>query len=965
MARPNNKVTVDLSSSLQSRTTEYIDPGVTAALHSSFAGPAETLTATDFTTWTQKEIIDFLDRRGEDHDDCIDFYALVSRAQTCEKNTGPATKPSTEGGDVGGEDDGDDALEAFMAGLESIENEESRKRARVADDCDEADAMAEYIEAHAAKQNGTHVEHESPTQPSTVNNDNAVTEEDQVALREIQPLDAVDHSRIAYASFKKAFYDESPDIFVLDDSEVTEIRRARQIHVSGEDVPKPVTSFEQCGFPAKLMAAIKQAGFQIPTEIQAQVLPAALSGRDILGIAKTGSGKTAAFLLPLAVHVEAQPRVRPGESPVALCLAPTRELAEQIHREARRFGKPFHLRCCAAFGGLQKHGQVRELQGGSEVAVATPGRMIDLVQSAACDLRRVTLLVVDEVDRCFDLGFEVQVRSLVRATRPDRQTLLFSATLANKVRHLVREALTAEVQVTVGRSGAANADVRQEVLLMANAEQKRQWLQARLPRLVDDGQVLVFVNRRAEVEDIVGLVEAAGMKAGGIHGDIDQYSRMDILKRFKAGTVHVLVATDVAARGLDVRSVKAVVNFDTAASIDTHVHRVGRTGRAGDRDGAAISLLMPHETRMAAAIAGSLQLAGQDVSKNLHDIAMKDKNYRQAHGGGRKPKQAGGGAGLGFNSSGPPAAHPASHTVAPPPDPAAPEALPPPPPRPAAAATPAERPLLTATPATPMPPGQPGVAAARSRFDQAPPSAAPAAAPPAATVLPAKRGFSQVSPAAAAAPAATLTRAQQSGQQGAAMSAVHAPQGFVRSSESVGGGSDTPQIVMPSATPRPAEAPAPWLQKRLQQRAQGRGSGFGGRPAFPAAPVAKPVATLDADAVARAIATAKAAAARVTGGATVAHAGPAAGAGAAAPVQMQQPGAAPHSQPYLPYQPHAADPPGHQPHASVPASMAAAPSPAAPRLTPEEARRIAQEAARRVSESAAGRNPQDWTWSKS
>lgn len=375
MESRHNKISVHLGSAIQDRTAYYSDPGVTPALHSSIAVAAEAQKSTDFTTWTQKEVIDFLDRRGEDHDDCFDFYALVARAQTCEQNTGPATKVVTDAGDAGGQGDEEDALEAFMADLEEVtDDQRSTKKARTGDDdCDEPDAMADYIEAHAAKQNQAQAKHETRTEPVVAHSD--LTEEEHMALREIQPLDAVDHSSIAYSGFKKAFYDESPDVFVLDDSEVEEIRKARQIHVSGVDVPKPVTSFEQCGFPARLMAAIKQAGYQKPTEIQAQVLPvrllillpilaamhddhqprnvlsmwacsptrhppatlqAALSGRDILGIAKTGSGKTAAFLLPLVVHVEAQPRVRPGESPVALCLAPTRELAEQIHREARR-----------------------------------------------------------------------------------------------------------------------------------------------------------------------------------------------------------------------------------------------------------------------------------------------------------------------------------------------------------------------------------------------------------------------------------------------------------------------------------------------------------------------------------------------------------------------------------------------------------------------------------------------------
>lgn len=272
MEPAGRKVSVHLGHVNQGRSEEYVDPGVTPALHSSFAPPTETRKPTDFTTWTQQEIIEFLDRRGEDHGDCMDFYAFVARAHTCEENTGPATKPSMEGGNASGEPDEEDALEAFMADLESVENEISVKRSRVVDDCDEPDAMAEYIQAHAAKKT-RETSNESALEGNTIQDSSELTPEEQAALREIQPLDPVDHASITYPPFKKNFYDESPDVFALDDKEVDDIRRDRQIHVSGVDVPKPVTTFEQCGFAAKLMAAIKQAGFQKPTDIQAQVLP--------------------------------------------------------------------------------------------------------------------------------------------------------------------------------------------------------------------------------------------------------------------------------------------------------------------------------------------------------------------------------------------------------------------------------------------------------------------------------------------------------------------------------------------------------------------------------------------------------------------------------------------------------------------------------------------------------------------
>lgn len=290
MERPGQKVSVHLGSASKGLTKEYVVPDVTPALHTSFVAAGNTQQATDFTSWTQAEIIEFLDRRGEDHDDCMDFYALVARALECEHNTGPATKPGTEGARAGGEQDEKDALEAFMADLEGVENEPASKRARTADHCDEPDAMTEYIEAHAAKQNQDKPIIQSPVAATTAQDPSELTREEQAALREIQPLDEVDHASIAYPAFKKDFYDESPDVFVLEDAEVDAIRRERQIHVSGADVPKPVTTFEQCGFTAKLMAAITQAGFKTPTEVQAQVLPVRDSSTHIRSHACTSLG---------------------------------------------------------------------------------------------------------------------------------------------------------------------------------------------------------------------------------------------------------------------------------------------------------------------------------------------------------------------------------------------------------------------------------------------------------------------------------------------------------------------------------------------------------------------------------------------------------------------------------------------------------------------------------------------------
>lgn len=564
------------------------------------------------------------------------------------------------------------------------------------------------------------------------------------------------------------------------------------------------------------------------------------------GIAKTGSGKTAAFILPMIVHIMDQPELAKGEGPIALIAAPTRELAEQIHREARKLARPYQLRICAAFGGLPKQQQFKELRAGAEVAVCTPGRMIDLIKMKACTTRRVTYLVFDEADRMFDLGFEPQVRSLMGQVRPDRQTLLFSATMPRKMERLAAEALTAPVRITVGTAGGANEDVRQVVEVVGDDGAKMQWLSSRLAALVDDGDVLVFANQKARVDALSSALEALGVaRVAAIHGDMDQASRMEVLGAFKAGQVHVLVATDVAARGLDIKSIKTVVNYDAAKDIETHVHRVGRTGRAGDKEGVAYTLLLPTETKAAADLVRCLAAAGQDAPHAVHEMAMRDSKFKRGEGRGKGKRGAQGrpkgpqvgGSGLGFGPSGngggsaAPAAQTGSYASG------------------LAGFAPshdgADAHFLTA--ARPTPPGQ---LAARVP----PPTVAPPAqAVPAATPVPSPPpGF-----AAQAAAAPPLPQPPQKGPQAEYIEARHAAVGqqfkssFVSSGLRQGDVDAKPQIVLPKSStirqgaqapgaraPPPPPVPVTQMPLYLQQRPQfGRGRGSGGGPPAPVAPM--------------------------------------------------------------------------------------------------------------------------------
>lgn len=408
---------------------------------------------------------------------------------------------------------------------------------------------------------------------------------------------------------------------------MAEYQKSLAIRVSGFDVARPIKLFEDCGFSSVLMSAITKQGYEKPTPIQCQSLPIVLSGRDIIGIAKTGSGKTAAFVLPMIVHIMDQPELQKEEGPIGVICAPTRELAHQIYLESKKFAKSYGIRVAAVYGGMSKHEQYKELKAGSEIVVATPGRLIDLLKMKALTMLRATYLVLDEADRMFDLGFEPQIRSIVGQIRPDRQTLLFSATMPRKVERLAREILVDPVRVTVGEVGMANEDITQVVNVIPSDSEKMPWLLERLPGMIDEGDVLVFASRKATVDEIESQLIQKGFKVAALHGDKDQASRMDTLQKFKSGTYHVLIATDVAARGLDIKSIKSVVNFDIAKEMDMHVHRIGRTGRAGDKDGTAFTLITQKEARFAGELVNSLVAAGQNVSAELMDLAMKVNIY--------------------------------------------------------------------------------------------------------------------------------------------------------------------------------------------------------------------------------------------------------------------------------------------------------------------------------------------------
>ncbi|KIH92707.1 ATP-dependent RNA helicase DDX5/DBP2 [Sporothrix brasiliensis 5110] len=352
----------------------------------------------------------------------------------------------------------------------------------------------------------------------------------------------------ALPKFEKSFYKEHPSVTERSSGEVEKFRREHSIAVTGKDVPKPVETFDEAGFPRYVIDEVKAQGFPAPTAIQSQGWPMALSGRDVVGIAETGSGKTLTYCLPSIVHINAQPLLAPGDGPIVLVLAPTRELAVQIQQEITKFGRSSRIRNTCVYGGVPKGPQIRDLSRGVEVCIATPGRLIDMLESGKTNLRRVTYLVLDEADRMLDMGFEPQIRKIISQIRPDRQTLMWSATWPKEVRNLASDFLTNFIQVNIGSLDlSANHRITQIVEVVTESE-KRDRMIKHLEKALDDkeksNKVLIFTGTKRVADDITRFLRQDGWPALSIHGDKQQNERDWVLDQFKTGKSPVMVATD-------------------------------------------------------------------------------------------------------------------------------------------------------------------------------------------------------------------------------------------------------------------------------------------------------------------------------------------------------------------------------------------------------------------------------------
>ena len=349
--------------------------------------------------------------------------------------------------------------------------------------------------------------------------------------------------------------------------------------------------FAALGLLPELTRALADRGYIEPTAVQSRVIPEILAGRDILAGAQTGTGKTAGFTLPLLQRLRADGRA--SKAPRSLILVPTRELAAQVHESIRAYGKYLTLRSAVVFGGVGINPQIDALRRGTDILVATPGRLLDHAQQRTVDLSHVQILVLDEADRMLDMGFIADIRRVIKLLPAKRQNLLFSATYSDDIRRLAQSLLHDPAEIEVARRNAAVESVEQGVYLVAK-DQKR----ALLSHLINDGdwsQVLVFTRTKHGANRLTKQLQQDGIEAAAIHGNKSQSARTQALADFKAFRIRVLVATEVASRGLDIKELPHVVNYELPNVPEDYVHRIGRTGRAG-ATGTAISLVAPDES---------------------------------------------------------------------------------------------------------------------------------------------------------------------------------------------------------------------------------------------------------------------------------------------------------------------------------------------------------------------------------
>lgn len=450
----------------------------------------------------------------------------------------------------------------------------------------------------------------------------------------------IDWSKENLKPIQKNFYHENAAVSRRDQYEVDQWIAANQVTLDGRGIPRPVWEFSEANFPNEL-SDLLYAKFQKPTVIQSISWPIAMSGRDIVSIAKTGSGKTLAFMLPGLIHTTKQTPRQRYEGASVLVLLPTRELAQQVQEVSVDFCNALGLKMTCLFGGASKGPQARDLERGVDVVVATPGRLLDFLDNNTTNMKRCSYLVLDEADRMLDMGFEPQIRKIIGQIRPDRQTLMFSATWPKEVRALASDFQKDAAFLNVGSMElAANHNITQLVdVLEEHAKQ------ARLMQLLNDimnqpeCKTIIFVETKRKADDLTRWMRRDGWPTLCIHGDKNQGERDWVLSEFRAGKTPIMLATDVAARGLDVEDIMYVINYDYPNNSEDYVHRIGRTGRR-DKRGTAYTFFTPQNAPKARDLIKVLEEAGQNVPQPLRDMSGR------GGGGNMRGRYSSGGGGM-------------------------------------------------------------------------------------------------------------------------------------------------------------------------------------------------------------------------------------------------------------------------------------------------------------------------------
>ncbi|KAG2389003.1 hypothetical protein C9374_014403 [Naegleria lovaniensis] len=436
----------------------------------------------------------------------------------------------------------------------------------------------------------------------------------------------------------KNLYVEHPSVKAMKNE--TEIRAKEDIKVfcsrKGTIIPKPVLLFSQLNFPSFVQKQIQEMQFKEPTAIQKQTWPVVLQGYDMIGLAETGSGKTLAFVLPGLMHVLAQKELKKGEGPIMVILTPTRELAIQIHRECEKFcnasqseSKPIKIACL--YGGEVRKNQIKECRGKPEIIIATPGRLLDFLQAGITNMKRCSYLVLDEADRMLDMGFNPQISQIASQITPERQTLFFSATWNRAVQSMAMSYVSKSEPHFIVNIGSietsANHNVKQSFMFIQDSDKMARLIDM-LDKLIkdpDDCRTLIFCKTKKRTDFVTQKLRESGWPSLSIHGERKQEEREWVLEEFRSGDTPILVATDVAARGLDIENVRYVVNYDMPHDIDSYIHRIGRTGRAG-KEGNSVSFFTPDDVQLCAPLIKVLEEAEQEVPEKLlklQDLTQK------------------------------------------------------------------------------------------------------------------------------------------------------------------------------------------------------------------------------------------------------------------------------------------------------------------------------------------------------